>query len=153
MVKNKARSLRTCRQLCGWRNIDLQKTASLKESLPRIYQVRFPREAPCWRPRQGTRHGWFLFRLALWRQAVDGEVVRRHVISEACSASDSPLTMARRVIGKAKPWREVIYVRLWRAEEEPQGWVVGYGVDRLVIFSPWHTGVFEIGRASCRERV
>src|SRR5262249_970920 len=105
------------------RNVYLQQSAELQESLPGRWVGWIGRvecSAPLRRTSQRACQAGVLFRLQLWRQAVDGKVVWNDVIRQAGATADRPLAVPTRVPGKAEPRRKVVDVRFRGAEKQPE---------------------------------
>src|SRR5262249_45380287 len=137
MIRNERSGCRSSVCLRHRRNVYLQQSAELQESLPGRWIGwigRVESSAPLRCTRQRARQAGVLFRLQLWRQTVDGKVVWHDVIRQAGTAADRPLAVAARVPGKTESGRKVVGVRLWRAEKQPERWIVRNTVDCLQIF-------------------
>ena len=118
-------------------NVYLQQSSELQESLARGWIGRIRRvksSAPLRRTGERASQSRILFRLQLWRQAIDREVVRNDVVGKARAAANRPLSVSARIPGKTEPGREVVDVRFWRAEKQSQGWIIRNAVDGLQVF-------------------
>src|SRR5215471_16802452 len=118
-------------------NVYLQQSAELQESLPGRWIGwigRVESSAPLRCTSQRACQAGILFRLQLWRQAVDGKVVWHDVIRQAGAPADRPLAVPARVPGKTEPRRKVVGVRFWRAEKQPERWIIRNTVDGLQVF-------------------
>src|SRR5262249_42840477 len=100
------------------------------------------RRAPCRFARRSAGNRWFLFRLQFRREAVNGKVVRYHVIGDLESAADGPFAISKRIVRESDVRPEVIPVGSWLAEDDAEGRIVRNGVQRLVAFGLRYAVVF-----------
>ena len=110
----------------GW-YVHLQQAAKLQEALARCWIGRIgwiEGGTPLWRSGKGAGEPWILFRLQLRRQAVDCEVVRDDVISEARAAANRPFPVATRIPGETESRHEVVGVRLRCTEDQSKSGIV-----------------------------
>src|SRR6476659_4291690 len=89
-----------------------------------------------------ARQARILFRLELWRQTVDGKVVRDHVVGKTSSASNRPLPVPPRIPCKTESGRKVVGVRFRRAENESDRRIVRNSIDGLQVFVAGNATIF-----------
>ena len=137
VIRNERCGCRSSICLRHRRNVYLQQSSELQESLPGRWIGwigRVESSAPLRRTSQRAGQAGVLFRLQLRGQTVDGKVVWHDVIRKTRATANRPFAVAAWVPGKTEPGRKVVGVRFWRAEKQPERRIVRNTVDGLQVF-------------------